>query len=124
MNTGELIKRKRQELGYSAEEVAEKIGVSPSTIYRYESNNISNMGIDKLKAIANVLGTDAHVLLGWQSDIIEETHENYYKQVAKLPVAEALQFALSKDPDIGNHEYTSTELLEILNFAKFVKERD
>lgn len=67
MKTGELIKHKRISLGLSAEDVAEKIGVSPSTIYRYESNNISNMGIDKLKAIADVLHTDAHALLGWNA---------------------------------------------------------
>lgn len=65
MNTGELIKKYRKELGMSAEELAAKIGISPSTVYRYENNDISNMGIDKLKLLASNLHTQASTLLGW-----------------------------------------------------------
>jgi len=65
MNTGERIKQLRKERGFSAEYIAEKIGVSPSTIYRYENNEIASMKIDKLKMIADLLGTDASHLLGW-----------------------------------------------------------
>lgn len=67
MDIGKRIRSARKEVGMSAEELAEKIGVSPSTIYRYESNDISNMGIDKLKSIAEVLHTHAYSLLGWDS---------------------------------------------------------
>ena len=52
MSVGERLKRRRKELGMSAEAVAEKLGVSPSTVYRYESGEINKMGIDKLKPIA------------------------------------------------------------------------
>lgn len=48
MDIGERIKKRRKELGLSAEQIAEKLGVSPATIYRYESNDIMNMRIDKL----------------------------------------------------------------------------
>ena len=65
MNTGELIKKCRKEMGMSAEDLAAAIGVSPSTIYRYENNDISNMGIDKLKSLASTLHTQASMLLGW-----------------------------------------------------------
>lgn len=68
MNTGERIKQLRKERGFSAEYVAERIGVSPSTIYRYENNEIASMKIDKLKMIADLLGTDASNLLGWSAD--------------------------------------------------------
>ena len=40
MDIGERIKKRRKELGLSAEQIAEKLGVSPATIYRYESNDI------------------------------------------------------------------------------------
>lgn len=33
MSVGERLKRRRKELGMSAEAVAEKLGVSPSTVY-------------------------------------------------------------------------------------------
>ena len=59
MDIGKRIKDRRKELGLSAEIVAEKIGVSPATIYRYESAEIMNMGIDKIELIAHAL------YMGW-----------------------------------------------------------
>ena len=66
MNAGERIKMLRKQKGISAESIAEKIGVSPSTIYRYENNDIASMKIDNLKSIAKILGVDASYLMGWQ----------------------------------------------------------
>ena len=39
MTTGERMRLRRKQLGYSAEYVAEKLGCSPSTIYRYENGD-------------------------------------------------------------------------------------
>lgn len=61
----ERILERRKQLGLSAEDVAALIGVSPSTVYRYESSEIENMGIDKLEPIANALQTTAAYLMGW-----------------------------------------------------------
>lgn len=69
MDTGERIKYYRKKANISAEELAERVGISPSTIYRYENNDIANMGIDKLKSIANALHTHAYILLGWDENI-------------------------------------------------------
>ena len=55
MRVGERIKSRRKEIGLSAEEVAKELGVSPATVYRYESNDIMNMRIDKLEPIAKAL---------------------------------------------------------------------
>ncbi len=68
MNAGEKIKELRKARGLSAEHIAEMINVSPSTIYRYENNDIASMKIDKLKMIADLLGTSASDLLGWADD--------------------------------------------------------
>lgn len=65
MDIGKRIKNRRKELGLSAEIVAEKIGVSPATIYRYESAEIMNMGIDKIELIAHALYTTPAYLMGW-----------------------------------------------------------
>ncbi len=40
MGVGERIKARRKEIGLSAEQVAKELGVSPATVYRYESNDI------------------------------------------------------------------------------------
>ena len=65
MSVSKRIRARRKELGLSAEEVAVLIGVSPSTVYRYESSEIENMGIDKLEPIAKALQTTSAYLMGW-----------------------------------------------------------
>lgn len=65
VTVSERIRSRRKELGLSAEDVAKLIGVSPSTVYRYESSEIENMGIDKLEPIAKALRTNSAYLLGW-----------------------------------------------------------
>lgn len=61
----ERIRARRKELGLSAEAVAELVGVSPATIYRYESADILNMGIDKIEPIAKALKTTPAYIMGW-----------------------------------------------------------
>lgn len=61
---GSRIKELRKKQNLSAEELAAKVGVSPATIYRYESSDIQNMGSDKLWPIAVALNTTPDYLLG------------------------------------------------------------
>lgn len=65
MTTGERIKARRKELGINAETLAERCGVSPATIYRYENGDIEKVGLDKLPPIAAALHTTQAYLLGW-----------------------------------------------------------
>ena len=68
MNIGQRIRDKRKKLGLSAEDVAEIINVSAATIYRYESEDILNMRIDKLVPIAEALKTTPSYLMGWDEN--------------------------------------------------------
>lgn len=63
----ERIKQRRKELGLSAEQVADMIGVSPATVYRYESSDIKNMPAERLKPIADALHTTPEWLMGWSA---------------------------------------------------------
>lgn len=67
-NIGKRIKARRKQLGLSAEQIAERMGVSPATVYRYESNYISNMKVDKISPIAKVLKTSEAFLMGWTNN--------------------------------------------------------
>ena len=80
MDIGERIKKRRKELGLSAEQIAENLGVSPATIYRYESNDIMNMRIDKLEPIAKVLRTTPAYLMGWD-EAKENNTDNQQRQL-------------------------------------------
>ncbi len=68
MEIYERIKERRKELGLSAETVAEKLGISPATMYRYEKNDIKKFPIDILKPLADVLHTTPSYLMGWSED--------------------------------------------------------
>lgn len=96
MDIGERIKARRKEIGLSAEQVAEKLGVSPATIYRYESNDILNMRIDKLEPIAKALNTTPAYLMGWEDTNkanIEENKTNTIKFIGRDGTVEVKHFS-------------------------------
>ena len=66
MTTGERMKQRRKELGFSAEKVAERLGVSPATIYRYEKGDIEKVPGDSLGELAKILQTTPAYLMGWE----------------------------------------------------------
>ena len=54
MTTDERMENRRKELGLSAERIAERLDVSPATVYRYESGFIDKVPGDKLGPIAGM----------------------------------------------------------------------
>ena len=87
MTVGERIKQMRKQLRRSAEEIAGKLKVSPSTIYRYENGEIEKMGIDKLAPIADALDTTPAYLMGWTDDPYdyEKDKDNRFSEI---PIAQ------------------------------------
>lgn len=79
MEIYERIKKRRKEMGLSAEMVAEKLGVSPATIYRYEKKDIKKFPTDILEPLAKMLCTTPSYLLG-----LNETDTNTNKHL--IPV--------------------------------------
>lgn len=68
MTIGERIKRRREDLGISVDEVARRLGKHRATVYRYESNEIENLPTDVLEPLAVVLQTTPAALMGWEED--------------------------------------------------------
>ncbi len=67
MEIYERIMNRRKELGLTADEVADALGVSRSTIYRYESAYIEKVPLSSLEPLAKVLQTTPHYLMGWDN---------------------------------------------------------
>ncbi len=67
MNIGERIKNARKLLGITQEELGKKCGVAKQTIFKYENGIITNIPIEKLKMISQVLDISAESLMGWDS---------------------------------------------------------
>lgn len=60
------MKDRRKAIGISAEKLADMLGVSPATIYRYENGDIEKVPGDRLGAIAAALQTTPVFLMGWE----------------------------------------------------------
>lgn len=93
------IKNLRMELGYSYQDLAERTGLSKSTLQRYETGAIKNMPIDKLEIVAKALKTTPSYLMGWEEE--KEIHT----------------IAAHHDNEI----WTEEELDEIEKFKEFLK---
>lgn len=66
--TGQRIKSRRKQKEMSADEVASKLGVSRSTIFRYENGHIEKVPANVLERLAEILDTTPTYLMGWDDD--------------------------------------------------------
>ncbi len=62
------MKKRREELDMSYQTLSDKVGISKSTLQRYETGYIKNMPIDKLEDIADALQVSPDYLMGWTDD--------------------------------------------------------
>ena len=65
MTINEKIKQRRLQLGLNANDVAEALGISRATLYRYESHEIEKLPISTIEPLADILGTTPIELMGW-----------------------------------------------------------
>lgn len=65
MDIGLKLKQRRQEMNVSVDELAQKLNVSRTTIYRYEKGEISKMPTETLEKIARILNTTPAYFMGW-----------------------------------------------------------
>ncbi|MBS1347931.1 MAG: helix-turn-helix transcriptional regulator [Firmicutes bacterium] len=65
MDFKDKIKARRKELGLTLEDVGQIVGVSKTTIQRWESGEIKNQRRDKIIKLAQALQTTPTNLMGW-----------------------------------------------------------
>ena len=97
------------ELGLSAETVAEKLGVSPATIYRYENNDIKKFPTEILEPLAKVLHTTPAYLMGWEESATP--FPDVHDVIAKVAL-----FG-------GDGEVTDEMWNEVKGFVEFIKDK-
>lgn len=115
MDTNEIIKKRRKELGLTLQEVADIVGVSKSTILRYETKEISNMSAQIIPPLAKALKCTESYLLGLTNNpnalikgeanktFTEEEIEiiNAYRK-APSETQQAIRLLLLKEKDYSN----------------------
>jgi len=116
--TNEIIKRikeRRIRLNLSYQDLADKTGISKSTLQRYETGFIKNLPIDKLEILAFALNASPSYLMGWKE---ESGTSSLEFETIKNP-EDAITFIL-KQPTLmayGGYDINKMTNDEIVNFA-------
>lgn len=76
MTIYERIKFRRKQLNLSADDVAEALGVSRATVYRYESSYIEKLPTSTLEPLAKVLSCSPAYLMGWTDEVNSNATDN------------------------------------------------
>ena len=118
------IKTRRQELGLTLEDVARAVGVGRSTVRKWETGMIRNMGRDKIAALAKVLQMNPVDFVPGDGEKIN--HSESYADSVDIERLEALH----QDPRLGLlFDHTRKMKKEDVDFMiqmaeRIVKERD
>ena len=78
MEIKDILKNRRLERNMSLKDVADMVGVTISTISRWESGDISNMRRDRIVSYANALAISPSVIMGWEEPPSRK-QGNYYE---------------------------------------------
>lgn len=68
VSVNDRIKQRRNSLGLTLLEVAEKLGVKEATAQRYESGAIKSIKHETIVKLADILKCDPAYLMGWQEE--------------------------------------------------------
>lgn len=105
MTKGERIKARREALGLSVGELAERLNKNRATIYRYESGEIEDMPITVLEPLAKALNTTPAYIMGWEEEPLDfESLLNALSQARNRPdspeIAEAVEKLINPEPRV------------------------
>lgn len=105
MEINERIKKRRKEIGLSADEVANALHVSKATIYRYENKEIEKLPTNIIEPLAKVLKCSVPYLMGW--DEMDDTRKDTNSNIDYL-----VKLSQSLPPD---------QLDRLISYAQFLK---
>ena len=125
MDLGKRLKAKRKEKNISAEYLAKELGISVSTVYRYEDSSILKIPVSTFEKMCDILGTTPAQMMG---NVPEKTVD--IKSGNDLPVnfdnpKDAMEFLL-KLPTVaayGGYDETmvafANEILQQLQLVSY-----
>lgn len=112
MKLQEIIKKRKLELDLTYEEIRNIVGVSKSTVRKWETGMIENMRRDKILLLAKALQVSPAELLGWDmsAGVVHEAPSTYdiSKNIEKV--------ALKVDGEL----LTDDEKKEVVDYARYL----
>lgn len=115
-NIGDTIRSLRVKNHLTVEELANRVGKSRATMYRYENGDIENVPYTILVPIANALGVDPTVLLNVDKNT---ENENAPYMVNEGNSKSTIRFM----NQFRDTEFSEDEMTELINFANYLISR-
>lgn len=88
LDIGQIIKTRRLELDLTLKEVGDAVGVSESTVSRWEDGNIANMKRNRIAALAKILKLNPNIIMGWEDGSDDENDSSYYLNPEAAKIAQ------------------------------------
>ena len=114
---GDRIKQARIALGYSAEQVAAFLHVSPATVYRYENGDISKLPSKFIKPLAEYLCVSPSWLMGWSEEPFDAP-----ETVATTCEARIISAGIDKMPEARRQQALAIMKAAFAEYADYFKE--
>ena len=118
MKLNEVIRTRRQALGLTQEQLAQKLGVSAPAVNKWE-RNLNYPDITLLPALARTLGVDLNTLLSFQEDLTDQEIglflNQLYEASQRAGCGAAFQLARDKLREYPNSDllaYTAAQILD------------
>lgn len=84
MEMADRIKQRRLAMGYTQEELAEKLGLQKSAIAKYENGRVENIKRSVISNMATVLECSPTYIMGWDEDYyLGENLQNIFETLSK-----------------------------------------
>ena len=99
MSLGSRLRERRQQLGLTLEEVAQAVGVSKSTVQKWESGTIEDMRLAKAAGLAKALKVSPLWIMGISESMTDPTPK---AQTKRVPV---LGCIAAGDPILASEEH-------------------
>lgn len=114
MDVKDIIRKRREELGLTYEQLGNLVGVGKSTVRKWETGMIENMRRDNIVALASALKISPATIMGWNPSSNEDLDTILLSKEEK-----SLLMNFNKLNDIGKLEANKrvSELTEISKYA-------
>lgn len=93
-----VLKQERLKKGLSAQVLADRVGVSKTTIYRYENGDIKKMPMQVLTKLAQQLNISPEFIAGYQVDLHQMDHTDPIHQITMI----ATQLTYERQQQVAN----------------------
>lgn len=120
MVLGERLKAKRKEKNISVEYLAKELGLSVSTIYRYEDSSILKIPVSTFEKLCRLLGTTPAEMMGNVPDTKQNAENNILPGTFDNP-KDAMEFLL-KLPTVAAYGGYDPEKMDDETMVAFANE--